>query len=280
LNSDAYISSNVGVYPAILKGREGRMNGQIIRYLALNGPSLIYSVAKDLGSRSQTKVHYPTVNRRMHELVRRQYVEKAGTRITKAGIPADLYTTRTRGDFAALAGILDSSGKYTSEMSPKEIRQMIASASSREGSPFVLLLHILEEGQAGIDLVDRELVPEIIKGVRSGYLNLDAVDEEVICSSFSSLIARKITSLMNPSGGHQSTRSVGVYRAHVDILMRSIEKTIAPSHHLVANAKASHKDNVGLTSRLRKQESQLTPISGRWGSELKVFLRLHSVRFE
>lgn len=256
------------------------MNGQIIRYLALNGPSLIYSVAKDLGSRSQTKVHYPTVNRRMHELVRRQYVEKAGIRITKAGVPADLYTTRIRGDFAAFAGIPDSSGNYASEMSPKEIRQMIASASSREGSPFVLLFYALQGGQSGIDLVDRELVPEIINSVRSGYLNLDAVDEEVICSAFSSLIARKITALMTTLSGRHTIKSVETYRGHVNTLMSSVDKMIAPSHHLAGNAKALHKDNAGPASRSSKQESQLAPISSRWCSELKVFLRLHSVRFE
>lgn len=214
----------------------------------------------------------------MHELVRRQYVEKAGIRITKAGVPADLYTNRIRGDFAAFAGIPDSSGNYASEMSPKEIRQMIASAASREGSPFVLLFHALQGGQTGVDLVDRELVPEIINSVRSGYLNLDAVDEEVICSAFSSLIARKITALMTTSSGRHAIKSVETYRGHVNTLMSSVDKMIAPSH-LASKAKALHKDNMEPASGSSKQASQLTPISNRWCSELKVFLRLHSIRF-
>jgi hypothetical protein len=238
------------------------MNGQIIRYLALNGSSLIYSVAKDLASRSQNKVHYPTVNRRIHELVRREYIEKAGTRTTKAGIAADLYTTTIRGDFAALAGILDSNGKNV-EMSPKEIRQVIANASLRKGSPFALLGDLLEEGQTAVNLVDEELVPEIIRGVRSGYLNLDALDTGVICSIFSSLVARTVTSISSSSGRSKETES------YYKILIRSLEKMMASAH---GKGKELQEDKV-------QQKLQLTPIASQWGNELKVFLRLHSVRF-
>ena len=255
------------------------MNGQIIRYLALNGPSLIYSVAQDLASRAETKVHYPTVNRRMHELVRREYVEKAGTRITKAGMAADLYTTRLRGDFAALAGIPDGSGKYASELSPKEIRQTISIAASREGSPFVLFKYILEEGQSGIDLVDKELVPEIVNSVRNGYLNIDALDEEVICSAFASVIARKMTNLMTISGRYQSSKAKETHREQIDILMRSLEKTLPPNHHSVSNMRMFRKD-VTDSSRLPTQKSKIAPVINQWGNELKVFLKLHSVRLD
>ena len=279
MNPDAPINNNIGAYPAIIRGREGRMNGQIIRYLALNGPSLIYSVSQDLASRAETKVHYPTVNRRMHELVRRQYLEKAGTRITKAGIPADLYATRLRGDFAALTGIPDSSGKYASELSPKEIRQTITIAASREGSPFVLFKYILEEGQSGIALVDKELVPEIVNSVRNGYLNIDALDEGVICSAFASVIARKMTNLMTMSGRHQSGKSKETHRDQVDILMRSLEKTLARNRDSVSNTRMLRKD-VTDPSRLPTQKSRIAPVMNQWGNELKVFLKLHSVRLD
>jgi hypothetical protein len=231
------------------------MNGQIIRYLALNGPSLIYSIAKDLASRSQTKVHYPTVNRRVHELVERKYVQKAGTRTTKAGAAADLYATTIRGDFAALAGMPDIEDVV--ELSPKEIRQMIANASFREGSPFVLLKQIIEEGQSAAEHVDRELLPEIIKAIRNGYLNLDAADEGVICSAFASIISRKVTARM--AIRHKDYLPKKEHGDIIDTLMRSLEKTMASS------------------DRPNPEKIKLTPISRQWVNELKVFLRLHSV---
>lgn len=249
------------------------MNGQIIRHLALNGPSLIYSVARDLGSRSQTKIHYPTVNRRMHDLLRREYLQKAGTRTTKAGVPADLYATTIRGDFAALAGMPDFDGE-NSAMSPKEIRQVIANASLSEGSPFVLLANILGEGQSAAVLVDRELVPEIVNGVKNGYLNLDALDEGVICSAFGSLISRKLTAIISTVSRDHSAGSRKKQRDYIDMLMRSLEKTMTPSIHKVDNnAKALQEDRV-------LQKLRLAPISTQWGSELKALLKLHSVWFE
>jgi hypothetical protein len=248
------------------------MNGQIIRYLALNGPSLIYSVAKDLASLSQTKVHYPTVNRRMHELVCREYLQKAGTRTTKAGVPADLYATTIRGDFAALAGVLDVDGENAA-MSPKEVRQVIANASLIEGSPFVLLAHLLGEGQSATELVDKELVPEIVNCVRNGYLNLDALDEGVICSAFASLISRKLAAIIATLSRDHSAGSREKHRGYVDILMRSLEKSMTSSLHKVDKARRLQDARV-------LQKLHLAPISSQWGTELKVFLKLHSVRFE
>jgi len=283
MTPDEDIETSVGPFPAILRGREGRMNGYIIRYLTLNGPSLIFSVAKDLASKSQTRIHYPTVNRRMHDLERQSYLEKAGTRTTKAGIPADLYATSIRGDFAALAGMPESFGEDV-ELSPREIRQMIRSASSRGGSPFGLLQYILEEGPGAEGLVDKELVPEIIKGVRNGYLNLDALNDGVICSAFASLVARKVIDIVSSSGPDNSGRSKEKYRHYIDILMSALEKTVASSKH------ADRRDNANFRSdsivakddldQLKRAKSWLAPVSRQWGNELKVFLKLHSVRFD
>ena len=274
--------TSVGPFPSILRGREGRMNGHIIRYLALNGPSLIFSVAKELSSKSQTKIHYPTVNRRMHDLERQSYLQKAGTRTTKAGIPADLYTTTIRGDFAGLAGFPESFGEDV-ELSPREIRQMIRSASFRGGSPFGLFEHILEEGQGAEELVDKELVPEIIKGVRNGYLNLDALNDGVICSAFASLAARKVIDLVSSSNPDHSGRSKEKSKHYIDILMSALEKTIAFSKHANRqdNAKSISDSNAAEDhlAQLNQAKSQLTPISSQWANELKVFLKLYSARF-
>lgn len=247
------------------------MNGQVIRYLALNGPSLIYSVATHLASRSQTKVHYPTVNRRMHELVSRQYIQKAGTRTTKAGIPADLYANTIRGDFAALAGTFGE-GENRVEASPKEMQQMITKASLRPGSPFVLLECILDEGQIGSYLVNNELVPELVKSVRNGYLNLDALDEGVICSAFASLVSSKVTSIMADSSRDRTAKGTQDY---VGILMRSLEKMMGSTNP--AGKKLRQNTNPKTSGDLSAQGPRLTPVSLQWVNELKVFLRLHSV---
>lgn len=248
------------------------MNGQIIRYLALNGPLLIYSIAKDLASRSQTKVHYPTVNRRVHELLRRDYLQKAGTRMTKAGVPADLYSTTIRGDFAALAGMRDDDGEHKT-MSPKELCQVITIASHREGSPFLLLAYIRRDSQSGVELVDKELMPEIVNGVRNGYLNLEALDEGVVSSAFASLVSRKITAVMANLGQDRSAASREKHRGYIDILMRSLEKTMDPAGHKVGKASGVQEDRTS-------GELQIKPVSTKWGTELKVFLKLHSVMFD
>src|SRR2546422_518073 len=283
MTPDEHIETSVGPFPTILRGREGRMNGHIIRYLALNGSSLIFSVAKNLASKSQTRIHYPTVNRRMHELERQSYLEKAGTRTTKAGIPADLYATSIRGDFAALAGMPESFGEDV-ELSPREIRQMIRSASFRGGSPFGLLQHILEDGQGAEELVDKELVPEIIKGVRNGYLNLDALNDGVICSAFASLVARKVIDIVSTSGPDRSDRSKEKHRHYIDILMGALEKTIASSKHANRRDNANFRSDSSIAKddlgQLNRAKSRLAPVSRQWGNELKVFLKLHSVRFD
>jgi len=260
------------------------MNGHIIRYLALNGPSLIYYVAKDLASNSQTKVHYPTVNRRMHDLVRQSYLQKAGTRTTKAGIPADLYATTIRGDFAALAGMPESDSEDITDLSPREMSQMIRTASLREGSPFALLQSIIEQGKEAEEFVGKELIPEIIGGVRNGYLNLDASDEGVICSAFASLVSRKVTDLVSSSERDHSVKSREKHRQKIDILMRCLERTTSNSIQPEQRKQDRSVSRMGLTKGDFGQSSdvknELTPLSRQWGNELKVFLKLHSVRFD
>jgi uncharacterized protein YsxB (DUF464 family) len=276
LTSDTHINANPGSYLAIFRGKEGRMNAQIIRYLALNGPSLIYSVAKDLANQSETKVHYPTVNRRMHDLLAKQYVQKVGRRTTKAGAPADLYATTIRGDFAAIAGIPDASGEFKGELSPKEMRQLISTASAREGSPFALIQHILEDGQAGAELVDKELLPEIISCIRDGYLNLNALNDDVICSAFSSLVARRITAIRS-SYAQDHNISKETLQNYFDVLMRSLEKTISPQ----SDAHGMAIENEGQSTGAEQgDQEKMPPVSRRWATDLRVFLKLPSSWFD
>jgi len=268
--------NSIGARLPILKGREGKMNGQIIRYLALNGPSLIYSVHKDLESRSQTKVHYPTVNRRMHDLELQQYVEKAGKRDTKAGTPADLYATTLRGEFVAFAGV---TAEYSAELSPNELRQLIDTASARRGSPFLLFSYILQDSPSGIDLIDNELMPEVITSVRNGYLNVDASNNDVICSAFASAIARKMTNLITPASSKQRfTKTKETHQDYVDILIHSIERIIAENN--VSKSKKDPDSNARINGTNPKSRFLLSPLSIKWANELKVFLKLHPAMFD
>jgi hypothetical protein len=280
LTPDAYINAKHGPYPAIFRGKEGSMNGQIIRDLALSGPSLIYSVAKDLASQSQTKVHYPTVNRRMRDLLAKQYIQKVGKRATKAGVYADLYATTIRGDLAALAGIPKITDKFNGEFSPNEIRLLIATASAREGSPFALIQNILEEGQAGTDLVDKELLPKIINSVRNGYLNLDALNDEVICSAFASIVAHRITTIRSSSSqAHDISKET--LQNYFDILIRSLEKTINPRNHVPKRTIKHAEQSLGAADpEQSEQKLEMPPISRQWASELRVFLKLPSTWFD
>lgn len=276
MTSDTHINANPGSYLAIFRGKEGRMNAQIIRYLALNGPSLIYSVAKDLANQSETKVHYPTVNRRMHDLLAKQYVQKVGRRATKAGAPADLYATTIRGDFAAIAGMPDASGEFKGELSPKEIRQLISTASAREGSPFALIKYIVDEGHAGAELVDKELLPEIISCVRDGYLNLNALNDDVICNAFASLVARRITAIRS-SYAQEHNISKETLQNYFDVLLRSLEKTISPP----SDARSMAIENEGQSTGVEQgEQKKMPPVSRRWATDLRIFLKLPSSWFD
>jgi hypothetical protein len=166
--------------------------------------------------------------------------------------------------------------------SPKEIQQIISNASLREGSPFVLLKHIINEGETAEKLVDQELLPEIVLAVRNGYLNLDAVDEGVICSAFASIISRKITSIM----ATQSDSKKG-QKNYTGILMRAVDKTISLSANSFNGGSSDKKgkpetfkaDSSGIRSE-QGYNPNLMPISRQWCTELKVFLKVHSVSLD
>jgi hypothetical protein len=264
LNSGSSDDNKSTGYPSVFRGREGKLNVQIIQYLAQNGPSLIYSVAQHLTSVSETKIHYPTVNRRIHQLLQAKYLVRAGTKMTKAGVKGDLYALGLRGQFAALAGMPDWKSGYLSEPSPKEIRQLISTASVKVDSPFVLFNQVIQEGQKGESLVEKEFIPEIIKGVRSGFIDLDSSDENAISTGFASLIARRIISMMERSGQH-GLRNGDVSRV-VEIAMQALDKSVR-----LSNNEPPIGDAVVGT------RNSAMP---HWANELKVLLRLYSVKYE
>jgi hypothetical protein len=191
----------------LLSGKEGKMNGEIVRYLSLSGPSVIYHVAKELSLTSQTKIHYPTVNRRVHDLVARGYLKVAGTRRTKSGAEAALYATTIRGDFGSLASGLNERQEY----------KLVQLAGTKPGSPFLLLKHMLDRGLP-FELVRREFVTGLRDDLRNGYINIEALNEEVVCSAFATSMARKLREVMGEGG-----------REYVEQAVRILESLATPA---------------------------------------------------
>jgi DNA-binding Lrp family transcriptional regulator len=255
---------NKGItYPSAFRGREGKLNVQIIRILAQKGPSIIYAIAQQLKAESETKIHYPTVNRRVHQLLRAGYIEKAGTKLTKAGANEYLYALALRGEFAALAGMPDWKGGYLSEPSPSEIRQLLSTASARKKSPFALLNQISQQDQDGADLVQNKLAPELVRGVRGGFIDLDATEEDTISTSFAKLVARTIIDL---SGRNGSSPKPSAESKPLRMLMDALDKPTL----LVEN------DTTEGPASLDHQDCA----SQHWAKELRVYLKLYSVKFE
>ena len=183
------------------------MNEQIIRYVSTTGPSLIYSIKQALSARSEIAIHYPTVNRRVHDLSDRGYLKKDGTRQVKSGVEAALYSTTIRGDFAALA----------TSLNPKEQAKLLEIAGRQPGSPFMLLKQVAESDMTH---VQEELLKEVRMGVRNGYINLEALDEDVITSAFATLIAGKLRKILG-SGA----------REYVERIRDITESVFHPSYH-------------------------------------------------
>lgn len=85
-----------------LGGKASENNGAILRYIALNGPSLPYDVHKALPHRS---IRYSTVNRRVRDLLKREYLAAAGKRATQRGKQEEetMYGLTWRGFVASLS---------------------------------------------------------------------------------------------------------------------------------------------------------------------------------
>ena len=208
---------------------------------------------------SETRIHYSTINRRTHELLERRYLEQAGARTTKAGSSSSLYALTQRGEFAAFAGIPDEAGGYRSEFSPKEIRQVVSIILTRNKSPLVLLGCILQEGKDGARLVEKELVPEIIRGVRSGFINIDAPEENAISSAYASLVARKAMDILDSNKG-QSEYPSKVLEI-VTHALDTADKTVSMD---------------GSAEMMAANPQRIQPL---WIKEIRALLRLYSVKY-
>jgi DNA-binding PadR family transcriptional regulator len=93
---------------SIFKGREAKLNRAIFHILALKSPLTIYEVCKEVRIQKGLKhTKYTNVNRRVRRLEEQGYLEKVGTRKTRAGFQATLYQISIRGYLALMLQLVN-----------------------------------------------------------------------------------------------------------------------------------------------------------------------------
>ena len=76
----------------VFKGREAKLNKAIFQTLVLRGSQIVYEIHKQIRkSRGLKDARYANVNLRVRKLESSGYLEKTGSRKTKAGFEASLY---------------------------------------------------------------------------------------------------------------------------------------------------------------------------------------------
>ena len=97
-----------GTELTIFKGREAKLNNAILKTLSVDSPKTIYDLHKQLAcTRTLKRVRYGNVHTRVKALEKDGYVQKTGTKKTKSGFNAALYSITSRALFALLISSLD-----------------------------------------------------------------------------------------------------------------------------------------------------------------------------
>jgi len=93
---------------SVFKGREARLNRAMFWILAFEGPLTIYDICKRVRTqRPFRRTGYSVVNRKVRMMESLGYVERIGTRRTKAGFEAFLFQLTTRTYLAILLNQID-----------------------------------------------------------------------------------------------------------------------------------------------------------------------------
>jgi len=117
---------------SVFKGREARLNRAIFHVLALQGPQTIYEVCKEARTQRGLKyTKYTNVNRRVRALDELGYLEKVGTRTTKAGFQAMLYQLSARGYLALMFNLIDGDTLIQEADATTILTLLVTFASSR-----------------------------------------------------------------------------------------------------------------------------------------------------
>jgi len=101
-------SGHRGARVSVFKGRTRQLTKAIFWTLALKGPSLAYEICRAVRAQKPFKyIKYPVVNRRVRTLEELGYVERVGTRKTKAGFEAALYQLTAKAYLAIMLNQVD-----------------------------------------------------------------------------------------------------------------------------------------------------------------------------
>jgi hypothetical protein len=80
-----------------------------------------------------------------------------------------------------------------------------------------LLLKLMLDRGLQFELVRREFVTGLRDDLRNGYINIEALNEEVVCSAFATSMARKLREVMGDGG-----------REYAEQALRILESLAAP----------------------------------------------------
>ena len=93
---------------SVFRGRGARLNCAIFRIFTSKSPLTIYGVCKEIRKQKALRhTKYTVVNRRVRSLEEARYLEKVGTRTTKAGFTVHLYQLSLRGHLALVLKKVD-----------------------------------------------------------------------------------------------------------------------------------------------------------------------------
>lgn len=96
---------------SVFKGREAKLNRAIFQALALKGPQTIYDIHKQIKTYPGLKyTKYASVNKRVRTLEESGYLNKAGTKETRAGFEASLYELSGKAHLAMLLNLITLEG--------------------------------------------------------------------------------------------------------------------------------------------------------------------------
>jgi len=88
---------------SVFKGREARLNRAIFHILAHRGTLTIYDIYREVkAQKGLRRIRYASINKRVKALEQSGYIEKIGTKKTKAGFETVMYEVTARAYLAIL----------------------------------------------------------------------------------------------------------------------------------------------------------------------------------
>jgi hypothetical protein len=92
----------------VFKGREAKLNKTIFTILAHKGPQTIYNIHKEVkAERGFRQIHYANVNKRVRVLDESCYIQRTGSKNTKAGFQASIYDLTSKAYLALVLGLVN-----------------------------------------------------------------------------------------------------------------------------------------------------------------------------